>query len=110
MTKFTYLRELLDDRVKKTIEALPHSPEGCNRAKANILKERFGKDSEIVKAYVKEIIDLPYTTTANPRRILEFYEKLSYNLQALEKLKQLNQVNGMLSLTLPQRRSRSKRP
>ena len=36
---------------KQTIEALPHSPEGYNRAKA-ILKERFGKESEIVKAYI----------------------------------------------------------
>ena len=38
VTKFTYLRELLDDRVGKTIESLPHSPEGYNRAKA-ILEE-----------------------------------------------------------------------
>ena len=32
MTKFTYLRQLLDDRVKKTTDALPHSAEGYNRA------------------------------------------------------------------------------
>ena len=97
VTKFIYL--LLDDRVKKTIEALLHSPEGYNRAKA-ILKERFGKDSEIVKAYVKEINDLPYTSTANPKKILELYEKLSYNVQALEILKQLHQVDRMVSVTL----------
>ena len=41
VTKFTYLRELLDDRAKKTMEALPHSPEGYNIAKA-IMKEQFG--------------------------------------------------------------------
>ena len=99
VTKFTYLRELLDDRVRKTIEALPHSPEGYNRAKA-ILEERFRKESEIVKAYLKEIIDLPHTPTANPRKILEFFEKLSYNVQALESLNQLNHVNGMVSLPL----------
>ena len=99
MTKFTYLREFLDDRVKKTIEALPHSPESYNIAKA-ILKEQFGKDSEIVKAYVKEIINLPYTPNANSRKILEFYEKLSCNVQALETLKKFNQAKGMVSLTL----------
>ena len=104
VTKFTYLRELLDDRVRKTIEALPHSPEGYNRAKA-ILEERFGKESEIVKAYLKEIIDLPHTPTANPKKILEFFEKLSYNVQALESLNQLNHVNGMVSLTLEKLRT-----
>jgi len=99
VTKLTYLRELLDDRVRKTIEALPNSPEGYNRAK-EILEERFGKESEIVKAYLKEIIDLPHTPTANPRKILEFFEKLSYNVQALESLNRLSHVNGMVSLTL----------
>lgn len=59
MTKFAYLRELLDFKVRKTVEALPHSAEGYNRA-VSILKDRFGKESEIVKAYVKEIIELPF--------------------------------------------------
>ena len=53
VTKFAYLRELLDARVGKTIEALSHSAEGYNRAIA-ILKDRFGKQSEIVKAFVKK--------------------------------------------------------
>ena len=99
VTKFTYLPELLDDRVRKTIEALPHSPEGYNRAKA-ILEERFGKESEIFKAYLKEIIYLLHTPTANPKKILEFFEKLSYNVQALASLNQLNHVNRMVPLTL----------
>ena len=94
VTKFTYL-----DRVRKTIEALPHSPEGYKRAKA-ILKKRFGKESGIFKAYLKEIIDVPHTSSGNPKKILEFFEKLSYNVQALESLNQLDDVNGMVSLTL----------
>lgn len=99
MTKFTYLRELLDARVKKTVEALLQTAEGYNRALA-ILKDRFGKESEIVKAYVEEILDLPYTPTGNPKRIHEFYEKLSYSVQSLETLKSLHEVNGMVSMTL----------
>ena len=86
VTKFTYLRQLLDDSVRITIDALSHSAEGYNRAIA-ILKDRFGKDSEIVKAYVKAIFSLPYTPTANPRRIHEFYEKLAYSVQSPETLK-----------------------
>ena len=53
-----------------------------------------------MKAYVKEILGLPYTPTRNPKRIHEFYEKLSYNVQSLETLKSLHEVNGMVSLTL----------
>ena len=53
-----------------------------------------------MKAYVKEILDLPYTPTGNPKRIHEFYEKLSYSVQSLETLKSLHEVNGMVSLTL----------
>lgn len=52
VTKFSYLRELLCDKAKRAIEALPYTAEGYNRAVA-ILKDRFGKDSEVVKAYVK---------------------------------------------------------
>jgi len=32
VTKFTYLHELLDARVRKTVEALPQTAEGYNRA------------------------------------------------------------------------------
>ena len=99
VTKFTYLRELLDARVRKTVEALPQTAEGYNKA-LSILKDRFGKESEIVKDYMKEILDLPYTHTGNPKRIHEFYEKLSYSVQSLETLKSLHEVNGMVSLTL----------
>ena len=58
ITKFSYLRELLDVKVKRAIEALPFMAEEYNRAKS-ILSERSGKESEIVKAYIKEILDLP---------------------------------------------------
>ena len=99
VTKFTYLRELLDAKVRKTVEALPHSAEGYKRA-VSILKDRFGKESEIVKGYVKEILELPYTPTGNPKRIHEFHDRLSHCVQSLETLKSLHEVNGMVSLTL----------
>ena len=60
VTKFTYLRELLDVRVRRTVETLPHSAEGYNRAVA-IVTDRFGKQSETVKPCVKEIFELPET-------------------------------------------------
>ena len=99
ITKFSYLRELLDIKVRKTIEALPFTSEGYNRAKS-ILQERYGKESEIIKAYTKEILELPSIPNANPRKISEFSEKLTYCVQALQTLKKLEQVNGAVSMTL----------
>jgi hypothetical protein len=69
ITKFSHLRELLDDNVRKAVEALPYTAEGYNRALA-ILKEPYRKEREI--AYVKEILELPPVLTANARKIHEF--------------------------------------
>jgi Arc/MetJ-type ribon-helix-helix transcriptional regulator len=99
VTKFSYLRELLCEKAKKAIEALPYTAEGYNRA-VSILKDRFGNDSEVVKAYVKEILDLPYTPSTSPKKIHEFYERLAYSVQSLETLKKLEAVNGTVSMTL----------
>ncbi len=99
VTEFSYLRELLCEKAKKAIEALPYTAEGYNRA-VSILKERFGNDSEVVKAYVKEILDLPYTPSTSPKKIHEFYEKLAYSVQSLETLKKLEAVNGTVLMTL----------
>ena len=99
MTKFTYLRELLCDKAKRAIEALPFTAEGYNRA-ISILQDRFGKESEIVKTYVKEILELPHAATSDPKRIHDFYEKLSYCVQSLETMKQLDAVNGTVAMTL----------
>lgn len=99
ITKFTYLRELLDKKVGRTIEALPFSAEGYNRAKS-ILQGRFGKEHEIIKAYTKEILELPTVTSANPNKINEFSARLTYCVQALQTLGKLEQVNGAVSMTL----------
>ena len=99
ITKFAYLRELLSDKVKHVVEALPFSPEGYNRAKS-ILLDKFGKHSEIAKIHIREILDLPTISSASVKNIHEFAEKLSYNVQALETMKKLEQVNGAVSMTL----------
>ena len=99
ISKFTYLRELLSPKVRRCIEALPFTPEGYNRAKA-ILHDKYGKESEIVNSYVKEILELPHITSVNPRKIAEFSDKLSYCVQALETMKKLNTVNGNVTMTL----------
>ena len=99
ITKFAYLRELLDAKVRRTVQALPLTPEGYNRAKS-ILQDKYGKELEIVKAYTREILDLPTVYNSNPKKIHDFSEKLIYHVQALETLKQLEQLNGAVSMTL----------
>ena len=81
------------------IEALPFTAEGYNRTKS-IFKEKFGKDSEIIKAYTKEILELPTLTGTNPKAISDFSEKLTYCVQALQTLNKLEQVNGATLMTL----------
>ena len=68
ITKFTYLRELLGSNVKRCVEALPFTVKGYNRAK-EILSDRYGKESEIVNSYVKQILELPHVSSANPRKM-----------------------------------------
>jgi chromosome segregation ATPase len=46
VTKFSYLKELLEPKVRTTIDRLPFTTEGYERAK-NILKTKYGKTSEM---------------------------------------------------------------
>jgi len=75
ITKFSYLKELLGPKVRATTEGLPSTIEGYERAK-NILKTKYGKESEIINAHVTNIMSLPVIHGANPSKILKFYEAL----------------------------------
>ena len=99
ITKFTYLLELLEPNVKRSVESLPFTPEGYNRAKT-ILETKYGKESEIEKCFVKEILDLPTISGTDPRKIAEFCEKLTHSVQALETMGKLSNVKGNVSMTL----------
>lgn len=99
ITKFTFLRELVAPQVGRTIEALPFTAEGYNHTKS-IWKEKFGKDSEIIKAYTKEILELPTVMGANPKAYSDFSERLTYCVHALQTLNKLEQVNGAALMTL----------
>lgn len=76
VTKFAYMKELVEQRAKRGIDGLPFSPEGYERAK-NILKANYGKTSEIINAYVENILAV---------KIHDFYETLLCNVQSLEAL------------------------
>ena len=99
ITKFSYLNELLEPKVRTTIEGLPFTTKGYERAK-NILKTKYGKESEIVNTHLTNIMSLPFIYGSNPNKILEFSETLSPNLQALETMGRIKEVNGYVRMTL----------
>ena len=88
ITKFSYLKELVVPNVRKTIDGLPFTPEGYEKAKI-ILKERYGNDSKVEKAYVKDILELPKVIENQSHKIHQFFERLLYNLQSLKNLGKL---------------------
>ena len=96
VTKFSYFKELVKPKVRPGgYRRLPFITEGYKRAK-NILKGEYGKKSEIVSAYIQNIMDLPTITEWQPIKVHEFYEKLLYNVQSLETLGKLREVSGIM--------------
>ena len=97
--KFSYLKELVDPKIRTCINGLPFTDEGYKQAK-KILETKYGNTSEIVNSYVEEIMNLPTITGTRPEKIHPFYEKLLYCVQSLETLGKLQEVNGYVRLTL----------
>ena len=62
--------------------------------------DRYGKEGEIVKAYVQNILDLPRIKGTNSKKIHRFYEQLCYNVQSLETMGKLGDVRGNVALTI----------
>ena len=94
VTKFAYLKELVEPKVRADIDGLPFTTEGYERAK-NILKSEYGRTSEIANAYIQNIMDLPTVNGMQPAKVHGFYKTLLYNVQSLETLGKLERVNGM---------------
>ena len=100
VTKFAYLKELVEPRVLKGIDGLPFTTEGYKRAKT-ILNTNYGKMSEIVNAYIENILALPFISGTQPAKVHDFYEALLYNVQSLETLGKTSEcvalVRGILN-------------
>jgi len=95
VTKFAYLKELVEPRVRKGIDGLPFTSEGYQRAK-HILKTNYGQTSEIINAYVENILGLPVISGSNPAKIHDFYETLLYNVQSLETLGKTSECKALV--------------
>ena len=85
--------------MRTDIDGLPFTEEGYQNAKA-ILEAEYGQPTEILNAYVKNIMELPVNTGTNPRKIKEFYKQLRFNVQSLDTLGRLADVKGNVRSTL----------
>ena len=92
--KFSYPKELVELKVKIDILGLPLTSKGYERAKS-ILTSEYGKTSEIVNAYVQNILGLPVVIIAHSTEVNQFYKTLLYNVQSLKTLGKIRRVVGM---------------
>ena len=90
MTKFSYLKELVEPNVRTLIDGLPFSTDRID----------VWAKSEIVNAYLQNIMALPTIAGSRPARIYDFYEKLVFNVQSLESLGKLREVNGYVKMSI----------
>lgn len=85
--------------MSKDIDRLPFTEEGYENAKA-ILEVEYGQPTEIVNAYIKNIMELAIIARANPRKVKEFYKQLHFNVQSLDTLGRLADFKGNVRCTL----------
>ena len=83
LTKFGYLKELLEKHMRNDIEGLPFTDDGYGNVKA-IFEAEYGQPADIVNVYVKNIMELPVITGVNLRKGKEIYKQLHHNVQSLD--------------------------
>ena len=93
ITKFSYLKEMLRQNVRSSIDSLLFSSEGYKQAKS-ILKLKYGKCSKLINAHVQQMMRLPVFNGTNPKIIHDFHSRLVTHVQALETMGKLNLING----------------
>ena len=89
VTKLAFLKKFLELKVRETINGLPFSTEGYERAK-NILQSNHGNINEIMHAYGENKRNLPVIAGTQSEKIHEFYHTLMYSVQSLETLGKLS--------------------
>lgn len=99
VAKFSYLKELLVPSVRASVDGLPFTTEGYERAK-HILKTKYGKPSEVANAHMQCIIGLSTIHSVDPAKIHEFHEKLTSHIQVLETMGKVKEIGGFVRATL----------
>ena len=93
ITKFSYLKKILEPSVRSLVDKLPFTSEGYKQFKGK-LKAKYGKTSEIVNSYVQQIISMFTINSSSLSCIHLFFEKLFTHIQALETIGKITDING----------------
>ena len=84
--------------MRNLIHGLPFTLEGYQKAK-DLRTRRYGKASEVVGTYVRNILELPTVRERNVKKIHEFYEKLPSNVVSSQTLKSLSKLDAAVRFT-----------
>ena len=99
VAKFSYLKELLVPSVRASIDGLPFTSEGYERAK-HVLKTKYGKSSEVANTHMQCIIGLSTIHGVDTAKIHVFHEKLTSHIQVLETMGKVKEIGGFVRATL----------
>ena len=80
--------------VRQAIDGQPFNEEGYERAK-KYLREKYGHPDEVAGAYVINLLEMPTITERNVAKVHQFYERLLFTIESLEKLGKLESVQGV---------------
>jgi len=83
--KFSYLRGLVEGKAANTISGLQLSSANYKTA-LNLLKTRFGSNSKILKAHVRELLNIDAIKYVKNSRLRNFYDTINVHVRALEAL------------------------
>ena len=98
VTKFSYLKELVDIKVRRLLDGLPFTSEGYAEAR-DVLQKRYGQSSEVVSAYVRAILELPTIEERDVAKIHSFYKTLLFNVESLQTLDCLEKLDAAVRFT-----------
>ena len=104
VTKISYLKELLVTKVRNLIEMVIKRGKDLLARRYGIgiwdlLARRYGKTSEVVGTYVRNILELPTIRERDVKKIHEFYEVLLFNIESLQTLQSLNKLDAAVRFT-----------
>ena len=97
--KFGYLLEMVIPKIRDRISNLRPGTIGYRTAWERLKKE-FGHTKAVVNAHMDAIINLSNVKGCNYERVLEFYESLSKNYDAIQTLGEGSNLQGFVMSTL----------
>ena len=92
VTKFSYLNDLVNPKVKTAIAGLPFTTETI------ITRLNTSLSRNIVNTRVQNSMELPVITGSLPKKIHKFYQKLIFNMKSLETLGNLKDISGYVRM------------